>query len=89
MYKDITLGKEYDEATIAALKQVLAEEGAQKVDGEYGVGGSQELHTWTYKIGGELLEVTSETYIGLSISGEDELVSRIAEAVKLRLATQE
>ena len=83
MRKDVTLGKEYDQAAFAALSEVLAELGAQQVDHQEGVGGSQEIHTWTYKIGREFLEVNSETYIGLSISGSDELVSRVAAAVRL------
>lgn len=36
-----------------------------------------------------MLEVTSETYMGLSIGGEAQLVSPIAEEVRQRLSENE
>lgn len=47
MRKDITLGNEYDEKVLAALKHVLTLERAKEIASELGVGGSQEIHAWT------------------------------------------
>jgi len=82
------LGKECDEALFRAVKDVLATEGAEKIDCSYGVGGSQEIRVWTFSIGREVLKVTAETYMGLSIEGDAEVATRIATAVQARLGRQ-
>ena len=77
----IEIGEEYDDATFTALRRVLSREAAEIEDESWGVGGSQEVSTWKVKIKNEEIEITAETYIGLTITGSAELVSRLASAV--------
>lgn len=84
----ITLGAEHDEKLFSSLKEVLSSLDAIELDSSWGVGGSQELSEWKIKIGDEILEIESETYIGLSISGEAGLVRRIASLVKQNAETK-
>lgn len=80
-----TLGPEYDDATREALKAVLLELGASKIDVSWGVGGSQEIESAVVKIRGRTITVQAETYIGLTIAGDDDLVSSVADRVSQRL----
>lgn len=81
----IRLGEAYDQGTFEALAEVLEAEGAELLDKNWAVAGSIEISTWKYKIGKENLNVEAETVQGLEISGEKELVERIAEAVRRNL----
>lgn len=71
------------------MKDVLSTEGAEEVDYSYGVGGSQEIQVWTFSIGREVLKVTAETYMGLSVEGDAKVVTRIANAVQARLEQED
>jgi len=64
MDKTITLGAEYDEVVFSALKEILKAEKAKLIDSSWGVGGSQEVSTWKYLVGGEECEIVAETYVG-------------------------
>jgi hypothetical protein len=86
LHKNITISSEHDEKAFKALRDALVAQGAREVDREWGVGGSQEINTWTYEVGDQIVEVMSETYIGLSIGGDEQLVLLIAETVRQRLA---
>jgi hypothetical protein len=79
--KKIILGDEYDEALRDVLMIVLKKMGGRPQSKEWGVGGSQELRTLKVGIGDCALLVESETYIGLSITGDEALVEEIAAAV--------
>jgi hypothetical protein len=83
--RTVTLGPEYDDTVREALRDVLLELGASKVDVSWGVGGSQELETAVVKIDGRELIVEAETYIGLTIAGDDDLVTSVADRVSQRL----
>lgn len=72
------LGDEYDEALREALSETLREFTAQAVDHWHGVAGSQEIERLTVEIDGASIEVESETYVGLSIAGDEQIVQRIA-----------
>jgi hypothetical protein len=81
----VALGPEYDDATREALRVVLLELGASKVEVNWGVGGSQEIETAVVRIGGRELTVEAETYVGLTIAGDDDLVATVADRVSRRL----
>lgn len=81
----INLGAEYDERLFSALKEVLSGLGAVGMDSSWGIGGSQELSEWKAAVGDEILEIELETYDGLSISGEAELVRQIGNLVKQKV----
>ncbi len=73
--KTIMLGNEYDDALRDALRAVLLELGASWGASTWGVGGSQMVETVEVIIDGGRLLVEAETYMGLSITGEEPLVS--------------
>ena len=81
MTKTIVLGTEFDEPLRKILAEVMRELGARTLDTSWGLGGSQELTTAKMTIKGKVVDVESETYIGLSISGDEDLVDEIAGRV--------
>jgi hypothetical protein len=83
--RTVRLGDEYDDALREALVAVLRELGGYSESHEWGVGGSQEIENLEVDVRGQRVVVESETYVGLSITGEDSLVSRIEALVRLRL----
>lgn len=74
----VRLGDEFDDGLRAKLLEVLRQLGAT-VSGptSRAVAGSQEVEGLEVMIGGRTLCVTAETYVGLSISGPDDLVRRV------------
>jgi hypothetical protein len=81
MTKTVILGTESDEPLRSILLEVMRELGARTLDTSWGVGGSQELATAKAEIRGKVVDVESETYVGLSITGDDDLVDEIAGRV--------
>jgi len=75
------LASEHDLAVGNALIRVLREVGAQEVSRDYAVAGSQEINTVRFTLDGFPLSVETETYVGLSVTGEREAV----ETIKSRL----
>ena len=66
----------------AALAKLGEDLGAELVDHEWGVGGSQEIERWTARIGTATLTVESETYVGLTIFCDDAaLLERLRRAL--------
>lgn len=61
--------------------QVLRELGVEDVSRDYAVVGSQEINTLRFTLNGLPLLVESETYVGLSVTGERDAV----ENIQLRL----
>lgn len=80
------LGDEYDDRLRKALSDTLREFSAKAVDHWHGVGGSQEVERFEVEVEGENIEVESETYVGLSIAGNERVVNRIAARVHLRMS---
>ena len=78
MQKTIVLGDEYDEKLRAALIELLKSMGAASLRHDWGVGGSQELETLQVSVGGKVVVVEAETYVGLSISGDEAQIVEIA-----------
>jgi hypothetical protein len=79
--KTVILGPEYDQELRSRLGNVLSSLGAIIDDSSWGVGGSQEIMELEATISGTTLHIEAETYIGLSISGAEEIVDRIAALV--------
>jgi hypothetical protein len=85
MKTTINLGAEYDVQLQEMVHDVLLALGARLIRQSWGVGGSQEIFTRWYKLGWKVVTVEGETYIGLSITGEAELVREIAEKVRSQI----
>ena len=83
--KTVTLGPEYDDSTRDALKRVLLSLSAMSANASWGVGGSQEFESLKVFVAGSPLVIESETYIGLTIAGEEALVDRVAGLVRAQL----
>ncbi|MBL8899611.1 MAG: hypothetical protein JNM84_18415 [Planctomycetes bacterium] len=73
----VHLGAEYDEALRKCLLAVLRELRAVHCDHRWGVGGSQEVQEAIFDVDGKRLVVCAETYVGLTIEGDAELVEGI------------
>ena len=82
----VVLGAEHDRRTIDAAQWALKEIGAKRQSKSWGVGGSQEISREEWKAAEGVLVIESETYLGLSVSGPEDLVAQIAQLIRLRLA---
>lgn len=82
--KTLRLGHEYDEDLIKNLDVVLEKMGGVLVHNWSAVVGSQELLIKKIRLGELVLDIESETYIGLSIRGPKDLVDTIANALQNR-----
>lgn len=79
---EITLGDEYDFGLRRTLLDALTSIGAVKVSGgEMLLGGSQEIERAVFSLRGTEIVVCAETYVGLSISGDEDLVISIRNMV--------
>lgn len=81
MSKTIILGDEYDADLKSRLIDKLKSIGAEPVSTDWGVAGSQELDSLSVQLRGEIVVIEAETFVGLSISGSDELVDEIARMI--------
>jgi hypothetical protein len=81
----IILGDEYDNALHDALRLILISADAVKIDSSWAVGGSQEIERVQIRLGGDLVTIESETYVGLSIFGPKLVIDEIAKQVRLQL----
>lgn len=78
----VVLGNEYDYELHKNLKRVLVEMGGVFKESHWGIAGSQEIDEYEVVIKGETINVVSETYIGLSISGSKEILKEIESAME-------
>lgn len=85
--KTLVLGNEYDDALRRALTESLTEMGAEVAARQWGLGGSQTLETTNVYVGKDKLVIQSETYVGLTVTGETRLVERLKALVAARLGT--
>ena len=81
MTKTVVLGTEFDESLRRMLAEVMRELGATALDTSWGLAGSQERATAKLEIRGKVVDVESETYVGLSITGDEDVVDEIAGRV--------
>jgi hypothetical protein len=82
MSKTIILGDEYDDDLREALVNVLKGLGAKLINSNWAAAGSQELETFKFELNGHTLCVEAETYIGLSLSGDEVQVNEIAKRLE-------
>ncbi|MBN6775685.1 hypothetical protein JRG42_21540 [Pseudomonas granadensis] len=85
--KSIRLGDEFDNVLMAALMAVLKSREAVEMENSWGVGGSQELYFARTRLDGAVINIESETYIGLTIHGPGPIVESLAREVTERLRT--
>lgn len=81
MSKIIILGDEYDEDLKNRLLGYLRSINAKPLTTDRGFAGTQELNSFSVEIGKEVVVIESETFVGLSISGPDDLVERISTMI--------
>ena len=79
---------ETDRQAIKAAKWALREVGASRHSGSWGVGGSQEVASEAWQHGSDILILEAETYIGLTLSGPEALVKRVAQLATDRIGGQ-
>lgn len=82
----VTLGAEYDQRLVAATKWALRKVGARRGPAWWAIVGSQDIThgNWVTKQGP--VSVEAETYVGLTITGPDEIVERIVELIDAKLS---
>jgi hypothetical protein len=81
-HKTVVLGPEYDPSTRSAFADAIKELGGIESDHSWGVGGSQEVTTCNITFPNGTIHVEEETYMGLKISGDEEIVEQIAAYMK-------
>jgi hypothetical protein len=84
--KRIVLGAEYDERLRQLVRETLLRLGAKELSRKNAIGGSQEVEFLEVEVAGQRLFVEAETYIGLSIAGDPDLVDQIHRIIVERLA---
>ena len=82
MRKTLVLGDEEDDALAARVRQAIQAEGAEQADTWSAVLSHKHVTSLTYRIGNESLLLETETEVGISISGPEEIVDRIAAAAR-------
>src|SRR5450631_2076091 len=91
MTKTIVLGDEHDSHLRSVVGKVMRDMGAKKLEEKWGVAGSQEVEATKLELREKIIELEAETYIGLSITGDeqdiDEIAKRVAEVLKLHPTT--
>lgn len=83
MKQTIQLGPEYDHKMLQALFDALTAEGAQTIDQRTAEGGgSQEIGYWKFELDRGIVEVSAETYLGISLSGPIDLVVHLTQIIQ-------
>ena len=81
MTKTVVLGDEFDDALRARLLGKLKYLGGIPMGADWAMAGSQEIDTLKVRLEGGDIDVESETFVGLSITGPDKLVDEIAASM--------
>ncbi|MDP3654221.1 MAG: hypothetical protein Q8R67_21330 [Rhodoferax sp.] len=81
----INLGPETDDDLFERLRTAIIDLGGSITDSEWVLGGSQEITTYKIVLPTGTLEAVAETYVGLSLQGDETLVSSLAQRVMLDL----
>jgi hypothetical protein len=81
MTTTLVLGDEYDQQLRTALMQVMLQLGAVLENRNWVVAGSQEVETFLWRLAAHEIAVEAETYMGLSISGDENTINDIAQRV--------
>jgi hypothetical protein len=80
--KQVTLSSEVDSELWEKLCAVVELLGGSIHELHWAMGGSQEIIKYRIDLPSGSLEATSETYVGLSLQGPDDLVSMLAALAK-------
>lgn len=83
---NILLGSEDDDSLFERLVDAVKGMGGSIVDTEWVLGGSQELTRYSIALPAGNLVALAETYIGLSLCGNPDLVRLLASKVKSNVA---
>ena len=67
--KAVSLGDEFDTVLWGRLLEILRSLGATSSESKYSMGGSQEVASYTVHIHSEVIHISAETYIGMTITG--------------------
>jgi hypothetical protein len=78
----VRISDEFDDDLRAAVRAALAELGAELGDSSWGVGGSQEIETLEVMIGDQRVIVEAETYVGLTVSGDRQVIERLLGRIR-------
>lgn len=73
-----------DEENISILCEVLGDIEATLIKTTRGHAGSQEIIIQEFKCNNKMLVIEQETYIGISIIGDDEIIKNLLENDKLK-----
>ena len=73
----VHIGAEHDRQARRRLKAALRKVGARRVGAFWGVFGSQEISNATFLIAGGRVRVEAETYVGITVSGDDAAIERL------------
>jgi hypothetical protein len=82
MKQTLNLGPEYDHKMLQTLFDALTAEGAQTIDQRSGMAGSQEIGYWKFQLDRGIVEVSAETYLGISLSGPIDLIARLTHIIQ-------
>jgi hypothetical protein len=77
------VGDEFDDKLKARLVELLKGMGGSFSNSSSAIAGSQEIAKVLVTLGSQQIEIESETFIGLSISGDQRLVEDIARNLNL------
>ncbi|MEY4564036.1 MAG: hypothetical protein RLZZ618_3313 [Pseudomonadota bacterium] len=73
----VLLGSECDAALLSRLRQAVLRQGGSIAEASFTVAGSQEVIVFDIRLPAGVLEVVSETYVGLSLCGPADLVAAL------------
>jgi hypothetical protein len=85
---NILLGSEDDDDLFDRLLVAVKDMGGSIVDTEWILGGSQELTRYSITLPAGNLEALAETYIGLTLCGNPDLVRLLASKVVPNIPSQ-
>lgn len=80
----VVLGDEFDSALCSDLIDLLHSNFGISISPDWRMGGSQELIATTFLIGDSKVSLELETYIGLTISGPENIIRQIEKLVEER-----
>jgi hypothetical protein len=84
----VNIGDEFDTQLWEALKSVIQDLGGRIRDQKWGVAGSQELDSFVVELEGSVIRIESETYIGLTVSGDSSIVRKVQRLVADKVANK-
>lgn len=79
----IKLGSETDDDLFERLCTTIKHLGGSIAQSDWMLGGSQEVITYKIVLSTGILEAVTETYMGLSLVGDEALVAHLAQQVRL------